>query len=187
MNWPLKITTTIVLLLHSVQGFQELSLSFYFVIPTFLLCRSVLEQWRHRSYHPFIQLPAIWYGGQGVFGRGISQDGALPLPVLDPTALHPLCPTRPPSAQSGGQVWCGPPASQVQGEHHAQTRLGEKQVPGMLKSSLFVFDCMLSDFPLWPKSLCGQTYTHAGVNWTSLCMQIYSYHVTALTIIHNSF
>lgn len=105
-------------------------------IPVFFHCRPVLGQWRHRSYHPIIQLPAVRRWSQGVSGWGFGQDGAFPLPVLDPTALHPLCPTRTLSAQSRGQVWCGPPASQVQGERCAQTRLGEKE-PGVLSLSLW--------------------------------------------------
>lgn len=103
------------------------------LIPLFFLCRAFLEQWRHRSDHPVIQLPAVWCRHQGVSRWGFGQDGDLPLSFLDPTALCPLCPTRPFSAQSGGQVWCGPTASQVQGERHAQTWLGEKQEQAMLR------------------------------------------------------
>lgn len=92
----------------------------------FFLLRPLFEQWRHRSDHPFSQLPAFWCWDQGVFGRGLGQDGALSLPGLDPTALHPLCPTGLLSAQFGGQVWRGSPANQVQGECHSQTWLGEE-------------------------------------------------------------
>lgn len=106
-------------------------------IPVLFLCRSVFEQWRHRTDHPIIQLLAFWCWGQGVSGWGLGQDGALPSPVLDPPVLHTLCPNRGLTAQSGGQVWCGPPASQVQGERHAQTRLGE-EVPGIVRSAMLV-------------------------------------------------
>lgn len=119
MNWPFKITLL----------FDSYTCTIILIILLCVRCRSVLKQRRHRSDHPIAELPAVRCRAQGVSGRGLGQDGALPLPVLDPTALHPLCPTRPLSAQSGGQVWCGPPASQVQGACYAQTRLGEKQVP----------------------------------------------------------
>lgn len=115
---------------------------FFKTFLAFPLRRSVPEQRGYRLGHPVAQLPAVRRRGEGVPGRSFGQDGDLPLPVLDPAALRALHPARRLAAQSGGEVRRGPPACQVQGARHAQTRLGQTQVPGLLTSPLvlvFVF------------------------------------------------
>ena len=86
-----------------------------------------------------------------MFGWGLGQDGTLPLLVLDPTAIHPLCPTKPFSSQSGGQIWCGPSASQIHGESHPQARLGQAEEPGILKvfSSSLQQSLFFCDLSMW--------------------------------------
>lgn len=102
---------------------------------TLSLCRPVPEQRRHSSDHAVVQLPAVRRRDQGVSGRGLGQDGALPLPVLDPAAFHPLCTAGPLSAHPGGHIWCGAPAGRLQGVRYAQTGMGE-EVPGVLSHYL---------------------------------------------------
>lgn len=107
-----------------------------------VFCRTVFEQGWLRSGPPVLQLPAVWRRRQGLSGRGSGKDGAFPLPVLDPAALHPHGPTRTLSAQPGGQVWRGAAASQVPGECYAQTRLGDT-VPGVIQGQNLFFTCRL--------------------------------------------
>ncbi|KAM7171096.1 steroid 17-alpha-hydroxylase/17,20 lyase isoform 2-T2 [Macrochelys suwanniensis] len=65
------------------------------------------------------QLPALRSWDPGVCGQNPGEDGALPLPGLDPAEVHPEGPPGPAAAHAGGQVRRGTPSAAVQGAGQA--------------------------------------------------------------------